>query len=223
MLPWLALAGAFIPVWLLGGSLFVGWLRPGYDPLRDAISELGEQGAPSALLWNVGGFGVVALLSAAYSLAIRAGLHARLLFWLTALQAIFMAAGASFYCDPGCPPVPETTRMAGHIVAGLTYFGITCILPLVAWRTFRRRQEWRSYARPSLAVAVVLIVLFIVGPTLGQDRVGVWQRATLLIALSWQAAVALRLHALIRSESAAERWQPEPASPDRPETLASEP
>lgn len=219
----MALAGALIPVWLLGGSLFVGSLRTGYDPLRDAISELGEQGAPTALLWNVGGFGVVALLSAAYSFAIRAGLRTRLLFWLAVLQAIFMAAGAYFYCDPGCPPVPETARMVGHIVAGLTYFGITCILPLVAWRTFRRRQEWHAYARPSLAVGVVLIGLFIVGPTLGQDRVGVWQRATLLIALSWQTAVALRLHTLLRGEPAAERWQPEPAPPDRPETLVSEP
>ncbi len=204
LVPWLALAGVLVPVWLLGGSLLIGALRPGYDPLRDSLSELGEQGAPTALVWNVGGFGVIAVFYAAYSVAVFAGFGARLIVLLTALQTILIAASASFDCDPGCPPVPETTRMLGHIIVGLAYFGITCVLPLAAWRTFRRRKEWRSYARPSLIVGFILVVLFLVGPALGEDRVGVWQRVTLLIALSWQAAIAIRLHALLRGQSAAE-------------------
>lgn len=197
-LRWFALAGALVPIWMLGGSLLLGLTRPGYEPLRDAISELGERGASTALLWNVGGFGVVALLYAAYALAIRARLGPGWVFGLTALQAVFIAASASFDCDPGCPPVPETATMTGHILVGLAYFGITTVLPLVAWRTFRRRPEWASLARPSLAVGVVLVALFLVGPTLGEDRVGVWQRTTLLVAYAWQGAVALRLYGLLR-------------------------
>jgi len=192
-----ALAGVVLPVWFLGGSLVLGALRPGYAPLRDAISELGEKGAPNALIWNIGGFGVVAVLYALYAVAVRAEFGSGWLFRLGVLQAVFIAASAAFNCDPGCPPVPATTTMAGHIIVGLAYFAITTVLPLVAWRAFRQRPEWRPYARPSLAVGVILIALFFIGPTLGEDRVGASQRVVLLIAYAWQIAVALHLHALL--------------------------
>jgi len=192
-----ALAGVVLPVWLLGGSLVFGALRPGYAPLRDAISELGERGAPNALVWNIGGFGIVALLYGLYAIALRAGFGSGWLFRLAVLQAIFIAAGASLDCDPGCPPVPQTTTMLGHMIVGLAYFAITTVLPLVAWQTFRRLPEWRPYARPSLAVGVLLVALFFIGPTLGQDRVGVWQRVVLVIAYAWQIAVAVHLRALL--------------------------
>jgi hypothetical membrane protein len=198
LLPRLALAGVLEPVWLLGFSFVLGVLRAGYDPLRDAISELGERGAPSALLWNVGGFGVVALLYAAYAIAVRASLGPGWLFRLTVLQATFIAASASFNCDAGCPAVPQSGSMLGHMLAGLAYFAITCVLPLIAWNTFRGRTEWAGYARPSLLVGIVLIGLFVVGPFLGQDRVGIWQRTTLVVAYAWQIAVALRLRARLR-------------------------
>ena len=206
LLPWFALAGVLQPFWLFGLSISLGLLRPGYEPLRDAISELGERGAPNALLWNVGGFGVTAALYAAYAIAIRGWFGSGWLFRLTVLQAIFFAASASFNCDAGCPAVPQSGTMLGHIIAGLVCFAITCVLPLVAWRTFRGRWEWASYVQPSLLVGLVLVALFVVGPFLGQDRVGVWQRSTLAVAYAWQIAVALRLRGLLQ--------RPQPGSTD---------
>ena len=208
-LPWFALAGALIPVWMLGGSLLLGLSRPGYEPLRDAISELGERGASTAPFWNIGGFGIVALLYAVYALAMRAGFGIGLLSGLTAMQAVFIAASAGFDCDPGCPPVPVTATMTGHIIVGLAYFAIATVLPLVAWRAFRRRPEWISLARPSLAVGLVLLALFFVGPTLGENRVGIWQRTSLLVAYVWQVVVALRLYALLRGPVAEPRRESE--------------
>jgi hypothetical membrane protein len=197
-LPQLALAGIVQPVWMLGGSLVLGATVPGYEPLRDAISELGEQGAATALAWNIGGFGLSAILYALYAVAIRAGFGSGWLLRLAVGQAIFLGASGLFSCDAGCPPVPQSTSMLLHTIAGLAYFAITTVLPVVAWRTFRFRSEWRSLARPSLAVGLVLIGLFFVGPTLGQDRVGVWQRLMLAIAYAWQIAVALRLSRLLK-------------------------
>lgn len=198
LLPRFALAGVLEPIWLFGLSIALGLLRPDYEPFRDSISELGQRGAPNALLWNVGGFGVVALLYAGYAIAVRGWFGSGWLFRLTVLQAIFIAAGASFNCDVGCPAVPQSGTMLGHMIAGLVYFAVTCVLPLVAWRTFRGRSEWVSYARPSLLVGLVLVALFVVGPFLGQDRVGVWQRTTLVVASAWQIAVALRLRGLLQ-------------------------
>jgi hypothetical membrane protein len=193
LLPRFALAGVFEPLWLFGLSISLGLLRPGYEPWRDAISELGERGAANALLWNLGGFGVIAVLYAVYAIAVRGLFGSGWLFRLTVLQAIFIAASASFNCDAGCPPVPQSGTMLGHMIAGLAYFAVTCVLPLVAWRTFRLRSEWAPYARPSLFVGLVLVALFIIGPFLGADRVGIWQRTTLVVAYAWQIAVALRL------------------------------
>jgi Protein of unknown function (DUF998) len=213
VLPDLAVAGVIEPFWLFGLSIALGIVRPGYEPLRDAISELGERGAPNALLWNVGGFGVIAVLYAGFAIAVRAWFGSGWLFRLTVLQAIFVAAGASFNCDPGCPPVPQSGTMLGHIIAGLVYFAVTCVLPLIAWRTFRGRSEWASYARPSLLVGLALVALFLVGPFLGQDRVGVWQRTTLLVASGWQVAVALRLRSVL---------PPRRTATNRPEWRASD-
>lgn len=207
-----ALAGVLLPIWMLGGSFALGLTRPGYEPLRDAISELGERGAPTAVAWNIAGFGVTALLYAAYAVAMRAGFGLGWLFRLTVLQAVLIGGSALFPCDPGCPPVPETVTMLGHVIVGLSYFAVTATLPLVAWGTFRRRRGWQSYARPSLAVGAILVALFFIGPTLGQDRVGVWQRSVLLLALSWQAAVALHLRSELAGPGVGEAVEPKAAT-----------
>ena len=86
----------------------------------------------------------------------------------------------------------------GHTVAGLTYFAVTCVLPLVAWRAFRG-SEWRWLAPISLVAGIVLVGLFLVGPfVFGRELVGVWQRTTLVLVGAWAAVVALRLSRLQR-------------------------
>jgi hypothetical membrane protein len=214
--PGLAFAGVFLPVLLLGGSLVLGAVRPGYDPLRDALSELGEQGATNALLWDIGGFGGSALLYALYSVAIRAGFGGGWLFRLVVLQAIATAGSGLFSCDAGCPPVAVSTSGWLHTVSGLTYFAVTALLPFVAWRSFRSRTEWRSLASVSLGMGVLLTVLFFIGPALGADRVGLWQRTFLVPAFAWQIALALRLHSVLTVARSGHS-----AGPLRAETIAS--
>lgn len=200
-----ALAGIVQPIWILGGSAVVGALRPGYEPLRDAISELGERGAATSLAWNLGGFGVAALLYALYAVAVRVGLSDGWTFRLVALQAILLAGSGAFACDPGCPMVPRSTTMWLHTIFGLGYFATTTLLPLVAWRALRHRAEWQALSRASLGAGAILIVLFVVGPSLGEDRIGLWQRTFLVAAYAWQAAIAWHLSRLLR------RSPPDPA------------
>ena len=175
------------------GSAAAGTLRPGYDATH-AISELGQQGAAYAIAWNVAGFGGAAFLYALFALAIREALGSGWLFRVTILQAVFLAASGAFGCDPGCPPMMSTWQGWAHTVVGLIYFALTCVSPLVGWRTIRARPEWRSLAPLSLATGLVLMGLFFGGPFLFPAAiVGVWQRITLATAGAWTAVVTLRL------------------------------
>jgi uncharacterized protein DUF998 len=195
----LALAGAIQPLWILGGALLFGSWRSGYDA-NHAISELGQQGSTNAVAWNLVGFGGAAILYALFTGAIGAALGRGWLWRLVAIQAVAIAGGGTFSCDPGCPPVMSSWQGWAHTVAGLTYFAITCIVPLVAWRTFRGRAEWRSLALVSLMTGVALVALFFAGPVIfGQEHVGLWQRLTIAIDGLWSAAVALQLRRVLRS------------------------
>ena len=196
-----ALAGALEPVWLLVGATAAGALRPGYDATH-AISELGELGSPGAIVWNVAGFGVAALLYALFALAIRDRLGGGWLYRVTMLQAIFLAGSGAFSCDPGCPAIMTSWVGWAHTVVGLTYFALTCVSPLVGWRAFRTRPEWRPLAPFSLAAGVILAALFLAGPILFPPPVGLWQRITLATAGAWTTVVALRLWQLASPASA---------------------
>jgi hypothetical protein len=187
-----ALAGPLALIWILAGSVVVGALRAGYDASH-AISELGAQGTANAAIWNMVGFGGTAVLYGLYSIAIATEFGKGWLYRLTLVQVVAITGSGLFSCDPGCPPAMTSWQGWGHTVAGFTYFAITCVLPLVAWRTFRRRIEWSSTGRVSLAAGLLLVALFLVGPLFGADKVGVWQRTTLLLVGAWTAVVAVRL------------------------------
>lgn len=188
-----ALAGALEPAWLLVAAAAFGTLRSGYDATH-AISELGEQGYALALVWNVVGFGVAALLHLVFALAIRDAVGGGWLFRVAVLQALLLGASGMFGCDPGCPPLMTSWQGWAHTVVGLGYFLLTWVVPLVGWRTFRARPEWRSFAPISLGAAAILVGLFVAGPILfGPELVGVWQRLTLAVAGAWTTVVAVRL------------------------------
>ncbi len=196
--PFFALAGLLAIIWILAGSVVFGALRAGYDASH-AISELGAQGSQNAAVWNVVGFGGTAVLYALYAVAIAAEFGRGWLYRLTLVQVVAIAGGGLFSCDPGCPPAMTSWQGWGHTVAGLSYFAVTCVLPLVAWRVFRSRGEWRSVAPISLVAGIVLVGLFLVGPFLfGAELVGFWQRITLVLVGAWTAVVALRWSRLQR-------------------------
>jgi hypothetical protein len=196
-----ALAGVLMPVWLLGFATLLGATRSDYDPFRDAISELGADGAASPLLWQIAGFGVAAALELAYALALRREFGRGWLVGLSVVVSIALVASAGAPCDPGCPPVPASGKMAVHTIAGLSVFLAMVLLPIAGWRAFRRRGPWIGTASVSLGFGIVLGVLFVIGPMLGPDRIGIWQRAFLTTFAIWQGIVAWRLDGRLRSRA----------------------
>ena len=204
----LALLGALPIIWVLTASAVFGAQRPGYD-VTHAISELGQQGSANAVAWNVLGFGGAALLYALYTLPIAAEFGRKWLFALVVLQMITTAGSGVFSCDPGCPPVMSTPQGWLHTVFGLSYFLILGVLPLVAWREFRQRAEWRSLASISLITGLVLIAFFLVGPiVLGAERIGIYQRIMLVLGGAWAMLFAQRLSRRVRQHGAPARTVP---------------
>jgi hypothetical protein len=122
------------------------------------------------------------LLNALYAVAIRDAFGTGAFFVATVLQAVTIAGSATFSCDTGCPPVALSTAGFLHTVFRLPYFAITCVAPFLAWRAFRGRDEWRALSTISLVMGVLLVGLFLMGPTLGADRVGLWHRLVLVPA-----------------------------------------
>jgi hypothetical membrane protein len=195
----LALAGPAAPFWILGASLAVGATRPEYNPVRNAISELGATGCESPLLWNVLGFGVTAVLLAIYAALVWEAVGGWM-FGLAAAQATFVAGAGIFRCDAGCPQVSTTTTGWLHTFFGGGFFAMTTVLPFVAWRVMKKKVGLQRLAPASLATGMALAIWFFSGPLLGHDRVGLWQRVFLLVFAGWQTAVALGLRRVV-SES----------------------
>ena len=182
------LSGTASPLWLVLGATGFGLSRNGYDATH-AISELGAQGAPNALLWNVVGFGFAALLFALWSTGVRRWFGDGWLFRLVLLQAIALALSGTFGCDPGCPAVMTTWQGWAHTVVGLTFFALTFVVPLVAWRTTR---SMGAPSRVSMLGSVALFALFVASPFIfGASGVGLWQRITLVSYAAWIAGVSL--------------------------------
>jgi hypothetical protein len=174
-----------MPFWFFGFATILGLTRAGYDPLRDPISRLGELGAATSLVWQLGGFFACAVLELSFAGALWLTFRGP---WMTGL----MLAIAALLATSAAAPMPTPL----HMIAGLLLVACFALIPLAAWRQFRRLPEWADLSRGSLVVGVVLVVWFLMQPLFDPDRLGLWQRAFLVVALGWQVVVALRVRRL---------------------------
>jgi len=190
-LPLLAAAGVLMPLWFFGFATILGLTRAGYDPFRDAISRLGEQGVANSLIWQLGGFFTCGVLELGFAGALWLTFRGP---WLAGL----MVAIAALLATSAAAPMPTPV----HMIAGLLLFACFALSPLAAWRQFRRLPEWADLSRGSLVVGVVLVIWLLLQPIFDPDRLGLWQRAFLVVALGWQVIVAWRVRRLARRSPA---------------------
>jgi hypothetical protein len=188
--PRLAAAGVVMPFWLFGLSTILGVTRAGYDFISDPISTLGGEGAPNAVVWQLGGFFVCAVLELAYAGALFAAFG-------RSFVAVLMVVIAGLLALSAAAPLGSTLTQV-HMLAGLVLFACLALSPLAAAWEFRRRPEWGDLSRASLVVGLVLILWFLQEGSYEASRLGLWQRAFLIIALGWQVVVALRVRRLSR-------------------------
>lgn len=184
----------------VGAWLLAGMLTPGYDPLRQAISETFAVGSPplpaglvrASLIGS--GIGL-----AAFGWALDHGLpgHGRAAPLTCTLSGALTVLVAVFPCTRGCPGVGTTLTDTLHVfVAGGGYLALMLTPMLTAWRV---RAFLPVFARWSLVLGGLALAGFLVR-NLGADAMaGLQQRLFNTVADAWYVVAGVVLIRRARS------------------------
>lgn len=172
----LALGGVVGPAAFVGAWSYLGATRPGYDPTRDAISRLAEEGAITRASMTAGFlvFGVGVPLFG-FALRRRLGGHAGTAAVTTGLATIGVAA---FPLGAG----PDTA----HAVAATVGYASLAALPLLAAGRLHGPVRAVSTATGAVSAASLLATTFV-------THVGLFQRIGLTVVDAWILVAALAL------------------------------
>lgn len=190
-----AVAGGLGVMLYVGAWAVAGVLTPGYDPLRQAISELFALGAPDLAQGLVSGaLTLTGLLLAACGPALHRGLPGKgatgpVLVTVSGLATLGVVA---FPCSAGCPGYGTSLTDSLHtITAGAAYLTLV-VAPVVFGLRLRGLAPW--FARASLLLGTIAVVGFVlryggVVPVLG----GLQQRIMNTVADAWYVLAALEV------------------------------
>jgi hypothetical protein len=172
-------------------------LRPFYDPLRATISELavGHDGWIQVSAFCVLGVGLLALQHGLWR-RLRGTLLSRSGLILLALCAAATFVAAAFPTDLTGSVVHT---MSGDIHTWMADVGYSCLIlgSLLLSLHFRHDEQWRSYHRPSLALALLGTAAAIaMALTTHSGVLGLTQRLMAVPLLLWILLTALRLFTL---------------------------
>ena len=101
----LAICGIIGPISYAIVVIILGFLQPGYSHVTQSMSELGEVGAPNAIIMNTAGFPLLGLLMIAFAFGLHRGISegkgSKIGPALVALSGAALVITAIFTCDPG--------------------------------------------------------------------------------------------------------------------------
>ena len=176
---WCGVVGAisFVAVFLVNDAV-----KPGYEPVRDFVSEaaIGRGG------WvQIANFLVAGALLAVSAIALARRVNA----WtgrLVGVVGVSLAAAGVFVSDP-VPHDQSTWHGVAHNVVSVFVFAALSLACFVAAR-WQPTARWRWYC---IATGVAVPALFVVAGAVSSTS-GLWQRATIIIGWSWLAVLELR-------------------------------
>jgi hypothetical membrane protein len=192
----IAFASALLSLLILAAATVAGGLAyPGYDHLRQYISELGATGAPTGEAVSLAFMASGVLLTAFWvicAVLFRDSRLAVLGFALSALNGLGLFFGGVFQCDFECSLASPSTEAVLHdVFGGLGYLaGIAGVLVVgLAWRN---RSDRRRLFRLSLLCGVpAATAIWLIHP--GFEWYGAAQRVVELALAIWTVAVALEI------------------------------
>ena len=180
---------------LAGATAWGGSVYPGYDHLRQYISELGATGAATGAAVSVAFMVSGALLTAFWLLCI--GLFARspltiIGFGLSALNGLGLFFGGVFPCDFQCSLAsPSPAAMLHELLGGIGYLcGIVGVL--VVGLAMRNRPGGRALFSLALICGVpAAATIWLIHP--GFEFYGAAQRVVEVALAVWTLAVAFHV------------------------------
>ncbi len=191
----LAACGVAAPIAYTGAAFAASLKHPGYDHLRNFISELGATGAPGAPIMNFAGFLLYGVLIIAFALAVHRGIRADVGGWLgptvLALYGLAYVGVALAPCDPGCQATTPSLHHRMHVLLG-DFIVLSAVLgPFTLYPRLTKDPAWRSVAVATLVLpGTAWLILELSGVGLsGALR----QRLWLLLVFVWMEVMAVRL------------------------------
>jgi hypothetical membrane protein len=190
----LALAGVIAPImfWII--LILAGLLRHGYNPITQYASELGI--GPNAWLMNAN-FILYGLLEIAFAYGLHRGITdgdgAKLGPVLVGIAGFAMILVGLFNAPmTGRHTLPGSIHARAAELLFCSMIAAFFVLP----RRLRQDRRWQGYARYSVPVGALALLLFVVYMWGGQTVrpwIGLEQRLLLAVTLGWLAVLAARL------------------------------
>jgi len=179
-----------------------GATRPGYDPWRNFVSQLGvgERG------WlQIANFILCGVLVLAGAVGVRRGPGSRVVAVIIGVLGLGMIGAGIFVVDPGLgyppgervPPRP-TFHDSAHQLVSLIVFLALGLAPLVAAVHTRSSRAWAAYC---LLSGIVVLAFFAATVVVSAQEeliftgapIGLLQRVSVVAGFAWLAAFFARL------------------------------
>lgn len=206
---WWPLAGVVSPPLFVVVYTLAGFLRPGYSPVHQAVSDLGV-GSNS---WLVDVSGVITgllLIGFAVNFAalLRPVLHQG---WRWLIAVLFALHGLGLVIAGIFTEAPSTVMIHWLVGANLAFFG-PVIAFLISGLVLRRATRWRRWGTAlligsllTLALVVITFWVFSPGTPLASLKLGgLMERVVLIEVEAWYVALGWRLFVMAGSPHAQE-------------------
>ena len=200
----------FTPAGAIGSILFVlvftidGFLRPGYSPIHQVVSDLGIGRNAWILNTDLVVFGLLFMLFAiGFSQAMRKSIGGRRLRASSSLLML-TGGGAVNEClfteyNPTDPTAVLHDKL--HSLGFLVAFGSLIIALFMIGLHLRKDRAWRGYGWYSILTSLVTLLLIILPyafPRYGAQLGGLNERMLLVEAVAWHVVTGCRLFACER-------------------------
>ena len=203
----LAICGIIGPILYSIMLITLGLFRPGYNHVTQIMSELGEVGAPNAIIMNTAGFILLGLLMISFAFGLDRGISegegSKIGPALVAVSGAWLVLLGIFPCDPGC--VNESFVGITHEVFAIMHAFAMIFAPLAIAQRLKKDSRWQGYLYYSLATGVVgAVIASVYGFNVFEPWKGALQRVLMGVPLLWIEVMAFKLLGLsIRSGTCA--------------------
>ncbi|MFX1605046.1 MAG: DUF998 domain-containing protein [Promethearchaeota archaeon] len=174
----------------------LGALEPGYNPISQSMSELGDVEAPYAIVMNTLGFPLLGIFFILFAVGIHqnisSGEGTRIGPFMMAMSGIFLVLTGIFPCDAGCIDVTITGGIHSLFatLAALVMIPVPlAIVPRIYSNPFWHSHVWFSWVVIILTSLFSLLYMF---PDL-EDYGGLLQRLATAVPLVWMVVTATKI------------------------------